>query len=477
MGGSNGAWRDLIDEYAASNVSVKFAEADLEQLVRGFGVTFVPGNDGRESDLASLSDGQQSLFYLALVGAISDIEAMLVAEQRATTAIDHNHGDGEVGALNDNALEPLGFRTERLNVPALTVFALEEPENHLAPHYLSRIVHLLRGLANSGRTQAIFSSHSPAILRRVEPQEVRHFRLDMKSRTSVLSAITLPVAAEEVSKYVREAVVAYPELYFAKFVILAEGPSEEIVLPKVAAARGFQIDQSFVSVVPLGGRHVNHFWRLLNDLSIPHATLLDLDAGRETGGWARIKYVCLQLLSIGKDPGELLRFDYKGVLHELSIEELENLHERSPKTIDELVPWCRHLERFGVYFSGPLDFDLSMLGKFQNAYQDVSDPQGPRIPAAGSETREQYTRTAVSSVLGNDENIDLFTGTRWEELFPWYRYLFLSRSKPATHLLALSGLHDQQLSENAPAVIIRLLEQCEKAIKADWEQASAIDQA
>ena len=30
-------------------------------------------------------------------------------------------------------------------------------------------------------------------------------------------------------------------------------------------------------MVPLGGRHVNHFWRLVHDLAIPHLTLLDLN--------------------------------------------------------------------------------------------------------------------------------------------------------------------------------------------------------
>jgi hypothetical protein len=28
------------------------------------------------------------------------------------------------------------------------------------------------------------------------------------------------------------------------------------------ATLGFAVDRSFVAVVPLGGRHVNHFWRL-----------------------------------------------------------------------------------------------------------------------------------------------------------------------------------------------------------------------
>lgn len=33
-------------------------------------------------------------------------------------------------------------------------------------------------------------------------------------------------------KYIKEAIRAYPELYFAKLVILGEGESEELILPK-----------------------------------------------------------------------------------------------------------------------------------------------------------------------------------------------------------------------------------------------------
>ena len=68
---------------------------------------------------------------------------------------------------------------------------------------------------------------------------------------------------------------------------------------------GLDIDRSFVAVAPLGGRHVNHLWRLLTDLDIPYATLLDLDWGRDGGGWGRIKTVCTQLLEVGVAPQAL----------------------------------------------------------------------------------------------------------------------------------------------------------------------------
>jgi len=81
---------------------------------------------------------------------------------------------------------------------------------------------------------------------------VRHFRLGDRARTAVVSHVSLPPDADEAGRFVREAVKAYPELYFARFVILGEGSSEEVVLPRLAEAMGLDIDRSFAAVVPLG---------------------------------------------------------------------------------------------------------------------------------------------------------------------------------------------------------------------------------
>ena len=118
------------------------------------------------------------------------------------------------------------------------------------------------------------------------PDSICFLRLDA-ARTTTVRRIVLPDDDETAAKYVREAVQAYPELYFSRFVVLGEGDSEQVVLPRVLAAAGIAEDDASVSVVPLGGRHVNHFWRLLNELADPTRDLLDLDAGRYHGGWGR----------------------------------------------------------------------------------------------------------------------------------------------------------------------------------------------
>ena len=122
---------------------------------------------------------------------------------------------------------------------------------------------LLR-LSKSPRGQVLLASHSPGILSRVSPADVRYLRLNPKRKSEVHKLI-LPTSKDAAFKYVNEAVRAYPELYFSNLVILGEGDSEQVVLPEIAKALGVPLDVNFVSFVPLGGRHVNHFWKLLSD--------------------------------------------------------------------------------------------------------------------------------------------------------------------------------------------------------------------
>jgi len=163
--------------------------------------------------------------------------------------------------------------------PVLTIVAIEEPENHIAPQLLGKLIINLKSIAKKDNAQVVLTSHSPAIVKRVDPENLRYFRMCKPKLCSIVKEITLPEKEkyEEQYKYIKEAVRAYPELYFAKLVVLGEGDSEEIILPRYFEAHGEEIDLSGISVVPLGGRYVNHFWRLLSDLDIPHITLLDLD--------------------------------------------------------------------------------------------------------------------------------------------------------------------------------------------------------
>ena len=271
-------WDELHDYYTDTDPSLRLVSKRFEEVVAHVEVMFQQSPGAIERGLDVLSDGQQSLFYFALAAAVFDLERDAVAEKIK------------------------GFHADELHIPALSIFGIEEPENHLSPYFLSRIVAQVRSMVSGPTAQALVTSHSPAVLSRVEPVEVRYCRCESVERTSSVKAIDLPPAASDAAKFIRSAVLAFPELYFARFVVLVEGDSERIVLPRLAAAEGLVLDPSFVAIVPIGGRHVQHFWRLLRGLCIPYATVLDLDLGRSGGGYGRVKTSIQHLLDAGVEP-------------------------------------------------------------------------------------------------------------------------------------------------------------------------------
>lgn len=413
-------WQEVYT--AGTDTTPLFRPVDLrfQEFIRKVEVVFHPDEAGRERALDDLSDGQRSLFHLAITAATLDAEAGIVA-----------------------CPDTGSFQTGGVPLPALTLIAVEEPENNLAPFYLSRIIRQIEDLTKGLRAQAVVSSHSPSILARVDPATVRYFQLDAHDRTAHIRPISLPVGEEEASKFVREAVQTYPELYFARFVVLGEGASEEVVLPRLAEAMGFEIDRSFIVIVPLGGRHVNHLWRLLTDLDIPYATLLDLDWGRAGGGWGRIKTTCAQLLAIGVQPARLFSPHLNAAG---PIVNLAGFDALAPENVAGINQWLIWLNQFHVYFCAPLDLDYSMLQAFPVAYQ-VIEP-GRQGPSPLGDPR--------TAVLGDDGLPSLY-GVSQASLLRWYRYLFLGRGKPSTHVRVLSNQDLAVLAAGAPPELRSLL--------------------
>lgn len=278
-------------------------------------------------------------------------------------------------------------------------------------------------------------------------------------------------------KFIKEAIKAYPELYFAKLVVLGEGDSEEIILPKVWNAKNGDVDTSGISVVPLGGRHVNHFWRLLNDLNIPYITLLDLDKEREGGGWGRIKYVLEQLIQNGY---ELLQTD-TGVLSDTAFSEMHNWDVNNSELLQS---WINYLEKYNVFFSTPLDIDFLMLECYGDIYKSLlGEKEGPRLMIMENgqkyqkyikdieNTEKTYSeycvrvaddvRHALKECGGDGKTYS----EEQKRLMVWYTYFFLNRGKPSTHIEAFSQISNEMLVSTMPPVFRRLIFAAEKALK------------
>nr|WP_286198503.1 TOPRIM nucleotidyl transferase/hydrolase domain-containing protein [Salinisphaera sp. G21_0] len=405
-------WQELHS--AGTDSTPKFRPVDLrfEEFVRKVEVLLHPDESGRDRSIDELSDGQSSLFHIAMTSTTLDVEAEILAQP-----------------------EREDFLGASLPLPSLTILALEEPENNLAPYYLSRIISQVTSLTHGLRAQAVISSHSPSILARIQPTQVRHFRLASGPNTTVVRQLALPDDGNEAAKYIQQAVKAYPELYFAKVVVLGEGASEEVILPAISEAMGVPIDKSFVAMVPLGGRHVNHMWRLLTDLEIPFVTLLDLDWGRHGGGWGRIKNACAKLIEYGVNPSAIFQ-DPDPLGYQRNLDAFDTFPDDNS---DGINTWVAALRNHNVYFSSPLDIDYSMLRAFPDQYRTAPDES-----SSGPSTQGQ----PGIAVLGDEGHPEFYANDLPN--LRWYRYLFLGRGKPSTHIRVLGTIPSEQLAECAP---------------------------
>jgi putative ATP-dependent endonuclease of OLD family len=401
--------------------AISFARSDLDNLLRHLSIGFAPGHGEQLVDFSRLSDGQQSILYLSIVLGMHEIGAKVLS-----------------GELTD------AFDIDKLRPAVFTLVAIEEPENSLSPHYLGRVVRTLERFAQGPDAQALLATHSPSLMRRIPPETVRYLRLN-EERTTVVKRIELP-DDEEAHKFVREAVQAFPELYFSRFVVLGEGDSEEVVLPRLLAAKGILADDASISVVPLGGRHVNHFWRLLHGLGIPHVTLLDLDLARYQGGWGRIKYAAKQLLAYS----DVAKVGFK----EAQLKSIPSWDDDQGLMVKD-DGWIACLEQHGIFFSSPLDLDFLMIIAYPQAYDLTGDEL------------EEPDDDALRAVLGKKHDVvgNQYTDAQLEH-FDAYNSRFKLGSKPAWHIQAMAALTDQELLDGMPEVLGRLLRRICEDLKA-----------
>lgn len=396
-------WATLHKGKFFADPKITFVASEIEALLRHMSVSFSPGHDESLIDFSRLSDGQKSMLYLSLALSAQAIGRAVLAGQ-------------------DTSFDP-----DKLRPPVFTLVAVEEPENSLSPHYLGRIVSALNTMVQHPDAQALIATHAPSMLRRVAPEHIRYLRLT-EARQSRVAQILLPESTDDAHKFVREAVQAFPEVYFSRLVVLGEGDSEEIVLPRLLQVKGAPVDESAVTIAPLGGRHVNHFWRLLSALQIPYLTLLDLDVARYAAGWGRIKYVNDQL---GKFRPEQKLPKGHGIPEWDSTKDMVRDYDN----------YLEELEERGVYFSYPMDLDFAMLLSFPEAYgveKDVPDD------------------STIKAVLGKSHHDSSQYSPEEQKLFNTYHQRFKLGSKPAAHIDALVQLTDAELLANMPASLSRL---------------------
>lgn len=458
-------WKNLYKEKVIANAELNFPFSTVDDLVKLVKLFLSPNEQGASISSETLSDGQRSLLYLAIIHALFCIENKI----KNSKPDDNEHS----------------FDLTRLRLPIFSLVSLEEPENHLSPHYLGRIIRSFSEYTMKDSFQMIISTHSTAIMSRVEPYQVRH--CSFRNGSSHVNVISLPEKTDEEFKFINEAVKAYPEIYFSKLVILVEGDSEQIILPKVLEHYDYNVDSKNITIAPLGGRHVNHFWRLLESIKTPYITLLDLDLGRNGGGFGRVKYAISQLSKYKK-----VNYLHEGILEKIPAwNSSDNPIDFSLEYDDkQTVNLVEKLKEYNIYFTSPLDIDYLMIDAYGDVYcncdksNNENGPQALRkinllqseidgcksicdvvekgkIIECKSEEISKIKEEMVKAVLkdGHDGAGHYVSDSDYLKKFIWYNYRFLgNKSKPASHIRLLNKLSIDVLGNRLPLVLKEIAE-------------------
>lgn len=156
---------------------------------------------------------------------------------------------------------------------SFTILAVEEPEAHLHP-VLQRLIY--REVLHNSNTSVVFTTHSPYIASIAPLNSVVHIRKVEKS-SNVFSTANLAIEEREKKDIERYIDVKRGEIYFGKGIVLAEGITEEYLLPAFANLLGTPLDDYGIVVCNIDSTNFKPYIQLLNCLNIPWVLFTDGD--------------------------------------------------------------------------------------------------------------------------------------------------------------------------------------------------------
>lgn len=276
---------------AATNPSDAVA-AELDQLGRTYGQTVVD---------RLLGEATRTELTTAVAGALSSVlyanqatpsvgfsllppdvqDAMREVELRIGTPGEEPERRVSEHSVGTQSVAVVGLFSAYVASVRAKVLALgfEEPEAHLHPHATRALVARLL----ESELPAILTTHSAAVTDAADPRTIVHLRRVADS-TAVRAVPTGTLSDTEAAEIKRRVAAAGSEFLFARVVILAEGPSEQLALPIFARQLGWDLDTLGVSVAPVGGGAFRLFLKLLGEssLDIPHFIVCDNDDAAKT---------------------------------------------------------------------------------------------------------------------------------------------------------------------------------------------------
>jgi len=208
------------------------------------------------------------------------------------------------------------FRTYASVFKGKAVIAIEEPEIFLHPHTQRSLYSLFQDLAAKG-AQIFYSTHSPAFLEVPRFSQVLLVRKALHGPVApVLQTTVTNVKPEQLlgtrqslhpgvpltlegmlERYRNICGPEHNEAFFARKVVIVEGPTEAMALPILACARGVDFDVLGVSIVSAGGKtNIDQLYHLYTSFGLPTYVIFDGDRGSHDPAKARWNRILLRML-------------------------------------------------------------------------------------------------------------------------------------------------------------------------------------
>lgn len=271
--------RTLLEELPLDRAKLEAIAGDIDAAADR--LAHEPEVDGLQKDLAARLKrlvGPQLPVDPHVGIASKDPDSLLrglrlfVDSSRTRTVADTSLGAANVLYLG-MLMEALAVR-RAASAFVTTILGVEEPEAHLHVAVQRRLFrHLL-----ATEPAMLLTTHSPHIAAVAPLESLLLLRASTSGTiaTTTLDAGLTAGEAQDISRYLD---VTRAELLFARFAILVEGAAETYVVPALAKAAGFDLDEYGVVVVNVAGTDFAPYVQLLgtHGLQVPHVVVTDGD--------------------------------------------------------------------------------------------------------------------------------------------------------------------------------------------------------
>lgn len=184
-------------------------------------------------------------------------------------------------------------------IEPLHLVLIEEPEAHLHMQVQQVFIRKAYGILRNHEklrektdytTQLIISTHSSHIAKEEKFSNLRYFkRLPQGTECTVATSKVVNLSEvfgkdNNTNKFAtRYLQTTHCDLFFADAVIIVEGIAETTLIPHFIRSKYTELNQRYVSILNVNGKHSHRLDPLINALALPTLVITDLDSAEPTG--------------------------------------------------------------------------------------------------------------------------------------------------------------------------------------------------